>query len=64
MSTTPMAARRRLNWKRSTSFLKESRDNIRDQLVDVIMENGEWEPKDALEEYPYQPTATAQSDPN
>lgn len=42
---------------------EESRDNIRDQLVDVIMENGEWEPKDALEDYPYQPTATAQSDP-
>jgi hypothetical protein len=39
-----------------------SRDNIRDQLVDVIMENGDWEPKDALEEYPYQPSAEAQSD--
>jgi len=42
---------------------EESRDNIRDQLVDVIMENGEWEPKDVLEEYPYAPTAVAQSDP-
>jgi hypothetical protein len=31
---------------------EESRNNIRDQLVDVIMENGEWEPRDALEEYP------------
>jgi len=41
---------------------KESRDNIRDQLVDVIMENGEWEPKDVLEEYPYTPTQGAQSD--
>ena len=41
---------------------EESRDNIRDQLVDVIMENGEWEPKDALEEYPYQPSVEAQSD--
>jgi hypothetical protein len=40
----------------------ESRDNIRDQLVDIIMENGEWEPRDALEEYPYQPTAAAQAD--
>ncbi len=39
-----------------------SRDNIRDQLVDVIMENGDWEPKDALEEYPYQPSVEAQSD--
>jgi len=42
---------------------EESRDNIRDQLVDVIMENGEWEPKDALEDYPYAPTEAAQSDP-
>ena len=42
---------------------EESRDNIRDQLVDVIMENGEWEPKDVLEDYPYAPTEAAQSDP-
>jgi hypothetical protein len=42
---------------------EESRDNIRDQLVDVIMENGDWEPKDVLEEYPYAPTEGAQSDP-
>ena len=42
---------------------EESRDNIRDQLVDVIMENGEWEPKDALGEYPYTPTAAAEADP-
>jgi len=42
---------------------EESRENIRDQLVDVIMENGEWEPSDALEEYPYEPTEGAQSDP-
>jgi len=42
---------------------KESRENIRDQLVDIIVENGEWEPKDALEEYPYTPTAAAQGDP-
>jgi len=40
----------------------ESRDNIRDQLVDIIMENGEWEPSDALKEYPYQPTAAAEDD--
>lgn len=39
-----------------------SRDNIRDQLVDVIMENGEWEPFDALREYPYEPTAAAQAE--
>jgi hypothetical protein len=42
---------------------EESRDNIRDQLVDVIMENGDWEPKDALEEYPYTPTQAALVDP-
>ena len=42
---------------------EESRDNIRDQLVDIIMEKGDWEPKDILEEYPYTPTAAAQSDP-
>jgi hypothetical protein len=42
---------------------EESRDNIRDQLVDIIMENGEWEPKDALGEYPYTPTAAAEADP-
>ena len=42
---------------------EESRDNIRDQLVDIIVEDGEWEPKDALKEYPYEPTATAESDP-
>ena len=40
-----------------------SRDNIRDQLVDIIMENGEWEPFDALREYPYEPTAAAQAEP-
>ncbi len=42
---------------------EESRDNIRDQLVDVIVENGEWKPGDALREYPYQPTAAAEADP-
>ncbi len=31
---------------------KESRDNIREQLTDVIIENGQWEPFDALREYP------------
>src|SRR5210317_1184602 len=25
---------------------EESRDNIRDQLVDIIMENGDWKPGD------------------
>jgi hypothetical protein len=42
----------------------ESRDNIRDQLIEIIMENGDWEPSDALEEYPYRPTAAAQADPD
>ncbi len=42
---------------------KESRDNIRDQLTDVIIENGQWEPFDGLREYPYEPSETAQEDP-
>ena len=42
---------------------KESRDNIREQLTDVIIENGQWEPFDALREYPYEPSETAQEDP-
>ncbi len=42
---------------------EESRDSIRDQLVDVIVANGEWKPSDALREYPYQPTAGAEADP-
>ena len=41
---------------------EESRDNIRDQLVDIIVENGEWEPSDALKDYPYQPTEAALTD--
>jgi hypothetical protein len=41
---------------------EESRENIRDQLIDVIMQSDDWEPSDALEEYPYQPTAAAQAD--
>jgi hypothetical protein len=42
---------------------EESRENIRDQLVDVIVKNGEWEPSDALDEYPYEPTEAAEGDP-
>jgi hypothetical protein len=42
---------------------KESRDNIREQLTDVIIENGQWEPFDALREYPYEPTEAAREDP-
>jgi hypothetical protein len=41
---------------------EESRDNIRDQLVDMIVEEGEWEPGDALKDYPYEPTAAALDD--
>jgi len=42
---------------------EESRDNIRDQLVDIIVENGDWEPGDALKDYPYEPTAAARANP-
>ncbi|MEE8495496.1 MAG: hypothetical protein V3S21_03385 [Xanthomonadales bacterium] len=42
---------------------KESRDNIRDQLTDIIIESGQWEPFDALREYPYDPSEAAQEDP-
>jgi len=42
---------------------KESRDNIRDQLMDIIIESGQWEPFDALREYPYEPSDAAQEDP-
>jgi hypothetical protein len=42
---------------------EESRDNIRDQLVDIIVENGDWQPSDALKEYPYVPTEAARGDP-
>ena len=42
---------------------RESRENIRDQLVDVIVQNPDWKPEDALKEYPYEPTAAAQADP-
>ena len=41
---------------------EESRDNIRDQLIDIIVADGEWEPSDALKEYPYQPTEAALAD--
>jgi hypothetical protein len=42
---------------------EKSRDNIREQLVDVIVENDEWEPFDALRDYPYTPTEAAQKEP-
>lgn len=40
----------------------ESRENIRDQLVDIIVENGQWEPSDVFAEYPYTPTEAAEAD--
>jgi hypothetical protein len=39
-----------------------SRDNIREQLIDIIVENGEWSPEDARRDYPYSPSAAAQDD--
>lgn len=39
-----------------------SRENIREQLIGIIMENGEWTPDDARREYPYRPSAAAQGD--
>ncbi len=42
---------------------KESRDNIRAQLTDIIIENGQWEPSDILNENPYTPTEAAEGDP-
>lgn len=39
-----------------------SRDHIREQLIDVIMENGEWTPDDARRDYPYTPSAAARDD--
>jgi hypothetical protein len=41
---------------------EESRDHLRDQLIDVIVENGEWEPSDALKDYPYKPSSAAKDD--
>jgi hypothetical protein len=41
----------------------ESQKNIRDQITDIIIENGRWEPSDVLEDYPYQPTEAAEKDP-
>jgi hypothetical protein len=41
-----------------------SRDNIREQLIDLIMENGEWSPGDAERDYPYRPSAAARDDPD
>ena len=42
---------------------RESQENIRDQITDIIIENDEWEPSDVLEDYPYEPTEAAKKDP-
>ena len=39
-----------------------SRDNIREQLIDIIVENGEWSTEDARRDYPYSPSAAAKDD--
>ena len=41
---------------------EESQKNIRSQITDIIIENGQWEPSDVLEEYPYEPTEAAKQD--
>jgi hypothetical protein len=42
---------------------EESQRNIRDQITDIIIENGEWKPGDVLEEYSYEPTKAAGKNP-
>jgi hypothetical protein len=42
---------------------KESQRHLRDQLKEVIMENGEWEPEDAGKDYSYEPSEAAKNDP-
>jgi hypothetical protein len=41
---------------------EESQKNIRAQITDIIIENGEWKPSDVLQDYPYQPTEAAGED--
>jgi len=41
----------------------ESRKHLRDEMRNVIMEQGEWQPEDATKTYPYHPSAGAQADP-
>lgn len=43
---------------------KESQDNIRAQLMDMIIENGQWEPFDALRQYPFEPSEVAKKEPS
>ena len=41
----------------------ESRENIKDQMRDIIIQGGGWQPGDQEKEYPYEPSEPAQSDP-
>lgn len=40
-----------------------SREHIKEQLRDMIIENRQWQPGDELTDYPYEPSAAAQTDP-
>jgi hypothetical protein len=40
-----------------------SRQHIKDQLRDLIIENPQWQPGDDLTGYPYEPSAAAKTDP-
>src|SRR5690606_20072488 len=40
-----------------------SRKHLRDELRNVIIEQGEWQPEDVNRVYPYTPSAAAQQDP-
>lgn len=41
----------------------ESRKHLRDELRNIIIEQGEWQPEDVNVIYPYNPSAAAQKDP-
>lgn len=41
----------------------DSRKHLRDELRNVIIEQGEWQPEDAGKVYPYTPSAAAEKDP-
>lgn len=41
----------------------ESQKHLRDEMRDVIIEQGEWKPEDVNANYPYTPSAAAEKDP-
>jgi hypothetical protein len=41
----------------------DSRKHLRDEMRNVIIEQGEWQPEDVNATYPYTPSAAAQGDP-